>query len=58
MKPLTNKEMNEYIRELETKNDILDYALEECIRQFDYQNDISWRDNFKKNLIDIAKREI
>lgn len=33
----------------------MEYALEECIKQFDYSNDKNWRKDFKENMIIHAK---
>lgn len=34
---------------------VMEYALEECIKQFDYSNDKNWRKDFKENMIIHAK---
>jgi hypothetical protein len=33
----------------------MEYALEECIKQFDYSNNKQWRDDFKAMMITHAK---
>ena len=37
---------------------VMEYALEECIRQFDYNNSQEWRDNFKEMMIYHAKKRV
>ena len=34
---------------------VLEYALEECVKQFDYQNDPEWQRNFKEMMIEHGK---
>jgi hypothetical protein len=36
----------------------MEYALEECIKQFDYSNNKEWREDFKQAMIDHAKQWI
>lgn len=36
----------------------MEYALEECIRQFDYNSDSQWRDDFKAMMITHAKERL
>lgn len=36
----------------------MEYALEECIRQFDYNGDRQWRDDFKAMMITHAKERL
>ena len=37
---------------------LMEYALEECIRQFDYSNAKEWRDEFKEMMIHHAKERL
>ena len=37
---------------------IFEYALEECIAQFDYSNDEQWRKNFKQMMISHAEKRL
>ena len=37
---------------------IMEYALEECIKQFDYNNDKKWQVNFKEMMLKHAKEKI
>ena len=34
---------------------LMEYALDECIRQFDYSGDSEWREDFKQMMIAHAK---
>jgi len=34
---------------------LMEYALDECIRQFDYSGDSQWREDFKQMMIAHAK---
>jgi hypothetical protein len=34
---------------------LMEYALDECIRQFDYSGDSEWREDFKQMMIVHAK---
>lgn len=48
-----------YFLDLMTKQcKVMEYALEECIRQFDYNNNQEWRDNFKEMMIHHAKERV
>lgn len=35
---------------------IMEYALEECIKQFDYNNDKEWQINFKNMMMEHGKK--
>lgn len=35
---------------------IMEYALEECIKQFDYNDNKEWQANFKEMMISHAKK--
>lgn len=35
---------------------IMEYALEECIKQFDYSNNKEWREDFKQAMIEHSKQ--
>ena len=37
---------------------IMEYALEECIKQFDYSNNKEWREDFKQAMIGHAKQRV
>jgi hypothetical protein len=37
---------------------IMEYALEECIKQFDYSNNTEWREDFKQAMIEHAKQRV
>ena len=37
---------------------IMEYALEECIKQFDFQGDPKWQANFKEMMIKLAKNRL
>lgn len=37
---------------------MMEYALEECIRQFDYSNNKKWRVDFKEDMIKIAREKM
>ena len=37
---------------------LMEYALDECIRQFDYSNDKQWREDFKEIMIVHAKERL
>jgi hypothetical protein len=37
---------------------LMEYALDECIRQFDYNSDSQWRDDFKAMMITHAKERL
>ena len=37
---------------------LMEYALDECIRQFDYNNDSQWREDFKQMMIVHAKERL
>ena len=37
---------------------IMEYALEECIKQFDYNADPKWQANFKETMIKLAKNRL
>jgi len=37
---------------------IMEYALEECIKQFDYNNDKEWQNNFKEMMVSHAKERV
>jgi hypothetical protein len=34
---------------------IMEYALEECVKQFDYSNNKEWREDFKQMMVTHAK---
>ena len=36
----------------------MEYALEECIKQFDYSNNKEWREDFKQAMIEHAKQRV
>jgi hypothetical protein len=36
----------------------MEYALEECIKQFDFQGDPKWQANFKEMMIKLAKNRL
>jgi len=37
---------------------IMEYALEECVKQFDYSNNQEWREDFKQAMIGHAKQRV
>lgn len=37
---------------------IMEYALEECVKQFDYSNDKQWQQDFKNMMIEHAKERV
>jgi len=37
---------------------IMEYALEECIKQFDYSNNKEWQQDFKNMMIEHAKQRV
>jgi hypothetical protein len=37
---------------------IMEYALEECVKQFDYSNNKEWREDFKNMMIEHAKQRV
>ena len=37
---------------------LMEYALEECICQFDYSNDRQWREDFKEMMLKHAKDKL
>ena len=37
---------------------IMEYALEECIKQFDYSNNKEWREDFKQAMIEHSKQRV
>ena len=37
---------------------IMEYALEECVKQFDYSNNKEWREDFKQAMIGHAKQRV
>lgn len=37
---------------------IMEYALEECIKQFDYSNNKEWREDFKQAMVGHAKKRV
>ena len=37
---------------------LMEYALDECIRQFDYSNNKQWREDFKEMMITHAKERL
>ena len=37
---------------------LMEYALEECIKQFDYSADPKWQANFKQMMINLAKNRM
>ena len=37
---------------------LMEYALEECIKQFDYNTDPKWQANFKQMMINLAKNRM
>ncbi len=49
-----NKKIN---KDLLQKITILEFALEECIKQFDYSNNKKWRNEFKKNMMIHAQNQ-
>lgn len=50
---------NRHLLDLMTKQaKIMEYALEECIRQFDYSNNTEWREDFKQAMIEHAKQRV
>lgn len=36
----------------------MEYALEECIKQFDYSNNKEWQEDFKQEMIEHAKQRV
>lgn len=42
------------IAQLERQNWILNYALTEAIRQFDYGHDMEWVKKFRKTMLDFG----
>jgi hypothetical protein len=40
------------------KAKIMEYALEECVKQFDYSNNKEWREDFKQAMIGHAKQRV
>jgi hypothetical protein len=37
---------------------IMEYALEECVKQFDYSSDKQWQQDFKNMMIEHAKQRV
>jgi hypothetical protein len=37
---------------------VMEYAREECIKQFDYSNNKEWREDFKQAMIGHAKQRV
>jgi hypothetical protein len=37
---------------------IMEYALDECVKQFDYSNNKEWREDFKQAMIGHAKQRV
>jgi len=40
------------------RSKIMEYALEECIKQFDYSNSRKWRNDFKENMLKHARERL
>jgi hypothetical protein len=36
----------------------MEYALEECVKQFDYSSDKQWQQDFKNMMIEHAKKRV
>ncbi len=42
----------------ECSSKLYKYALEECIKQFDYSNDKNWRLDFENMMLEFAQQRI
>lgn len=49
--------MDSYVKFLEKQARVFELALEEIIKQFDYSDDKVWRDDMKRIMLDIARRQ-